>query len=136
MTNINLKLFIDGRDAGMIHELLALRPLVSDKTKNTYWAFSKQASRYGIKVNGTILPKGLDTVLSVGTSAKTAQVVNLASTNDPTFRKGRLAVEVSGAKKVVDAGIHDFQDGSFTLMCSVHGPNGSGGTKRPALSAR
>lgn len=135
MTSPNLKLFIDGRDAAEIHEALALRPLTATKTKNTYWAMSPKASRYGMKVDATILPNGVNTVLSVGSSVKSAQPIALKSKpGDSSFVKGRVPVEVAGVKHVIDSGIHDFGDGTFTLMTSVH-RSGGGNKPQTALSA-
>ncbi len=131
MSNVTPILFINGEAFTGL-----LKPLVAAKTKNTYFAASPQASMYGLKVDGSVLPDGLESVFTLGTNVEQAVSIPLGAHPDgkPSKRKGSIKVQVAGVEMIAEVVVNDFGDGTYNLKASVHRPSGGGGSKK-AVSA-
>lgn len=122
-------LFIDGKATALLQVQKA------KKTGNTYWAHSSQAVRFGLKVDGSVLPNGRESVFSVGVNADASITIPLSVDPDARSKsRGSVDLEIKGEPHVCEVVVNDFADGTFNLKASVRSAK-KGGASRPVNTA-
>lgn len=120
-------LFIDGQATKLLTQLQG-KAKKDGTPGNTYFAPSRQATRFGVKVSGSALPNGKNTVFSVGVDADSAVTIPLVQDADNSNKlRGQVEIEYAGTPMVASIVLNSDPKfgGDYNIKPLVARPQGA-----------